>query len=84
MPQIKLRQRKHEALIDAIGIATFAIAIELIGRSIFSVYDTNNQVYGARFWAETGMPWMHVWMGLDLIVGVFTKALGDPLHAITV
>ena len=84
MPQTKLRQEKHEALIDAIGIAIFAIIIELIGRSIFSVYDTNNQVYGARFWAETGMPWMHVWMGLDLIVGSVTKALGDPLLAITV
>ena len=84
MPQTQLLQKNYKAVNDAIGIAIFAITIELIGRSIFSVYDTNNQVYGARFWAETGMPWMHVWMGLDLIVGGVTKALGDPLLAITV
>ena len=76
--------KKPDALVDALGIAAFAILIELIGRSIFSVYDTNNQVYGARYWAETGMPWMHVWMGLDFIVGSVTRAVGDPLLAITI
>jgi len=84
MPLSKTSGEKAGVLIDSIGIATFSVIIELIGRSIFSVYDTNNQLYGAKYWAETGMPWMHVWMGLDLIVGSISKAIGDPLAAITV
>ena len=84
MPPTKTLGKKRDALIDALGIAAFAIIIELIGRSIFSVYDTNNQVYGAKYWAETGMPWMHVWMGLDLMIGIVTKSLGDTLLAITI
>jgi len=84
MPATKINTKKTTTLVDAVGVGIFAIIIELIGRSIFAVWDTNNQVYGAKYWAETGMPWMHAWMGLDLIVGTVSKAVGDPFLAITI
>ena len=61
-----------------------AAILYTIGRSIFSVWDTNNQAMGARYWAETGAAWMGVWPGLDLLIGALTRLTNDTDLAITI
>ena len=67
-----------------VGLIAAAVIWELAGRSVFAVWDINNQAYGARYWAETGSPWMTVWMGLDLIIGITNRVTQDTELAITI
>ena len=67
-----------------LGLITAAVIWEIAGRSVFAVWDINNQAYGARYWAETGSPWMTVWMGLDLIIGLTSRVTQDTELAITI
>ena len=67
-----------------VGLITAALIWEIAGRSVFAVWDINNQAYGARYWAETGSPWMTVWMGLDLIIGLTNRVTQDTELAITI
>ena len=67
-----------------VGLIAAAVIWEIAGRSVFAVWDINNQAYGARYWAETGSPWMTVWMGLDLIIGLTNRVTQDTELAITI
>ena len=67
-----------------VGLIAAAVIWEIAGRSVFAVWDINNQAYGARYWAETGSPWMTVWMGLDLIIGLTNRVTEDTELAITI
>ena len=67
-----------------ITLSLTAAILYIAGKSIFAVWDTNNQAMGARYWAETGAAWMGVWPGLDLFIGALTRLTNDTDLAITI
>ena len=76
--------RKDTALRAHMFLVITSITLYMLGKSIFSVWDTNNQAMGARYWAETGHAWMATWPGLDLAIGMITRVTHDTHLAITV
>ena len=79
-----MESRKKPAFQNLIPLTISSVALYILGRSIFSVWDTNNQAMGARYWAETGRAWMAVWPGLDLLIGIPTRLTRDSSLAITI